>query len=599
MIDLNKFYKYLEKTLRLLALICSIGLIFIIAWGLNKGFDFSDEGYVLSGFCNPHDICTSNFYQLFFNKLFNWFHPGLLFYRYLRFTAGLFACIYFFYVLSNKKINNQISTSIPNRYWILSIILIGYFISYSIYSSILSYDNIGLIIGILYTATTLRFINEKSVKQGIYHILFFSILFVLQIFSRFPTGILLFPITLIIIGISTFNYKSKIVFVLLFLICSILLPILLISMFYHQDIHTFFIDYRQSISLLENHGILFLLESYKDQLKYVFEHAVSYRKWYIIILFVTSIAARFTNKKVSFQVLLLSIQLIVLMLIFKEIIDLKQFKSGIIFNAIAFEPYMFLMFTFLLVNLVHIHFDYKNPIQNWSILVLFIIYPFICSIGTNNHLPIQLLQYMFFWAIVFYLIYQQNYNHKPVRILNQIFILFFIIIATSQTICGFVYYPYRNTSNLMNNSIYSTNVRLNNILIDQKTSSCIRKFELIINKKSTQKQELQIIDFCKIPGIVYALNGYTPRNAWMQDGLVKYNSYMFHSMNHDFIPDYIFLSNNPNRKSEFQEYFRAVQIPFETDYIFIDSIEHPLFGYEPMPINEYIYIYSKKEHANK
>lgn len=99
----------------------------------------------------------------------------------------------------------------------------------------------------------------------------------------------------------------------------------------------------------------------------------------------------------------------------------------------------------------------------------------------------------------------------------------------------------------------------------------------------------------RIHGIVYALNGYTPRNAWMQDGLVKYNSYMFHSMNHDFIPDYIFLSNNPKSKSEFQEYFRAVQIPFETDYIFIDSIEHPLFGYEPMPINEYIYIYSKKD----
>lgn len=71
----------------------------ILVWGMDKGFDFSDEGFSMLSLTKGQEqgIEIRPFFVLF-QKLFSVFSPGVVFYRLLRLILLLTGTRSFFFV---------------------------------------------------------------------------------------------------------------------------------------------------------------------------------------------------------------------------------------------------------------------------------------------------------------------------------------------------------------------------------------------------------------------------------------------------------------------------------------------------------------------
>ena len=593
MFNLDKFYKYFERISSYVLFIVSIILLFIIIWGLNKGFDISDEGFLIAGFIKPHDINIGSFYQMFFNKIFFLFKPTILFYRIIRLVFSIMSIGYCYSVISKHILKKSPIKPIHLSFLFLGMLLIGVLYSYSIYSTILSYNNLTLLIGILAIAIYIDFIELTSLRKGIFLITICSFLVCFQFFTRFPSAILLLMVFYWMIIISKFRLKTKLFFSILISILILCMAYVFVFMLYENSFLAYIKDYQQSIKLLENHNMHQLIVEYKNEITYLYEHAIGNHIALLLSILITTIAIKYLDLYPRFKILIVVIQLVLVGYFLNLIIHSTQHISGIVYNAVALEPILFLITIFLVINLFTTTIQVTPSLKKISTICLLLVYPLIGSIGTNNDLPTQILQFIFFWGIAMFLIYIDNYQKTSIRFMNIVLIVAMFFILISQTISGYVYHPYRNTSNLINNTIATDNSFLSHIYLDKNMNQSILSFSKLVKQEKSNKKEIQIIDFCKLPGIVYLLNGYTPRNAWMSRNVPKYNIYMYQSTKNIFTPDYVFLPTNYDKDSNIQAYFTGIELNLTDQYLLLDSLKHPLYDYKPMPIKEYVYVFSK------
>ena len=60
-----------------------------VLWGLNKGFDFTDEGLYILTLTEPSQSLPYFKYGVILKGLFGWLKPGIVFYRSLRLVLTL------------------------------------------------------------------------------------------------------------------------------------------------------------------------------------------------------------------------------------------------------------------------------------------------------------------------------------------------------------------------------------------------------------------------------------------------------------------------------------------------------------------------------
>jgi hypothetical protein len=586
----TKTLNIIEKSIGWLLLLAGTILLFLVCWGFNKGFDFSDEGFMMMGYTLPHDIQCGGAYQVLFNKIFCFFNPGIIFYRYIRLILGIIASVFLYNSIIKYFEHNQILITKKNKIILIGMMLIGLMSSYSIFTSILSYNSITFILGILFCMSMIEILLCTDIKNTLKWIVLISIIISIQLISRFPTAIVMIGIVPCFILVSKLNFKQKISSSILLVILSIL-GIFLMIQFSYGGMEEYLKDYKISIKMMEHHNSDSIIQLYKDSFRYAYEQAVKNNSTIFYLLIISAIISRFFEQKRMIQLLFFIIQLICIGYYIDIILSDELYESGMLFLYRALDPYIFLGLSFLLINILSTNFSLKNILHNTSIILLLVLYPFICGVGTNNELTLQSLQFLLFWMVLFFFYYQLNYEKKIVRSINLVYILVFATLAISQTISGYIFHPYRLTSSLDKLNIKFKNEKLHQIYTDKNMYETMEHFEKIIPKSN---KELQIIDFCKVPGIIYALNGYTPRNAWISRSSVATNIYNFKTCKTAYVADYIFVPNTLDKETEINEFFKGVDINLENDYTFIDSVTHPLYNYNPLTIREKIWVYGKK-----
>ncbi len=593
MYKLSPYSRIIEKSIAYLLLFLAVCMLFVLIWGLNKGFDFSDEGFALLGITHPADMHPGGLYQWPFYYLFHWFHPGLIFYRSLRILLLLISVGFLFNSLCHYFESIYLPLNNLHKIMLLSLLCIGISISYSIYAGMLSYNSITLIIGILISSIYIELQIRKAKTPFINLVVLASILCTYEFFCRFPTAIPLLILNIFFICISPQKIILKLWALLLFFGSTSLFLIAYIEFFYTGTLFQYYNDYNQIIALMEHHNASKLIEMYRNSFNYTYEHAIVYHYKLFFGLLFGSIIARIFEEKSYIKYSILGIQFLLLIKYASIIIEQKQYISGIIYNYVALEPYIFLGLSFISINIFYLSLSIKKVIQITILVLFFWGITFISVIGTNNELPLQCLQYLIFWFVIVFIFFRLNAANKYVRYVNTLFIIFIVILCFSQSYTGFVQHPYRITSSLNNAKITFKNKHLTHIYTDSTMQTSLEHVEKIITQSNHSKEPLQFIDFCKVPGMIYALDGYTPRNAWMSAGTPQLNTYIFNSTKELFAPDYILLpSISPNQK-EIDAYFSNINIDLSTQYVFLDSVQHPLFHYKPMPTAYQIMIYKR------
>jgi len=70
--------------------------IIILVWGINKGFDFTDEGYYILGYQQGQEIgfCVS-FFHLIIRKVFAWLSLDVIDTRSIRLVLTILSSLFF------------------------------------------------------------------------------------------------------------------------------------------------------------------------------------------------------------------------------------------------------------------------------------------------------------------------------------------------------------------------------------------------------------------------------------------------------------------------------------------------------------------------
>ncbi len=597
---MKKIYAFIETGIALIPLVLTISILTILIWGQNKGFDLTDEGYIMMGNALPMHIQPTGLFQSMLHQLFGWLSPGILFYRWLRLIlvvgASLFLSIefikYFNHILPEKL-------AIQHQILVCTSLLLGSCMSYSIFENNISYNSLSLTIALVVTGLVFRTFCLPTLK--VTDLLMLGFITSIQFIVKFPTALLLIGLVIFTLGFHILNTsKNSTHFIkncVIYLISSFVLTLLLITISY-GNIQVYLKDLVSSIQLLKDHDPQLLKTLYLDSFNYAYEQSIlhfQHRIKQLILLVIIYSVLPFSAFKKLLGFILFCLALYVMRNYYFYIKDVEWHKSGMIYLYRALDPYLPILLMSIAVNFITLFFHrYKiREVINIAFLFLLIGIPLLWSAGTGNELTLQCLQYLFAPVAIFTMFYILQ-KDKVLKAINLLLLVGTCILMYAQIRSGYVDHPYRITSSLNHLPIHFSNANLHTIYTDATTNNFVEKIDKTISQKTTFQKPIPCIDFCKIPGVIYAINGYTPRNAWFSRQAIDLNTYFYTSEKSRFQNCILFLPTNFNQQPDILQFLKNTNIDIGKDFVFLDSAKHYLFNYSPNPINEQVGIWVSK-----
>ena len=583
----------------------AISLMYSLIWGINKGFDFSDEGYLMMGYTNPIHIQPTGIYQVFLHFFVHFFSPGVIFFRCLRLLLILLSSFFFCYqFISYFSYTSKVKLDISTRIIVYSSILLANLMCYSIFESNLSYNVLTLCI-VLYVSGFMFLLFRKQ-KPSLTVILSLSLLCSIQFTVKFPTAFLFYFLVIAVFALMAILNKTPLLEliqqILIFTVCFVLFIALIIESF-QGPFYSYFIDLKTSISLLKDHDPNLLKALYLESFSDSYQQSIYRVKWYIYLFSGLSFIYYFIRPSMTKKVL--GIILCILTLIYismygNRIIELELYKSGMRYLWRALDAFLPIIFTISLINFPLLFlrsYRTKNIIPIFCFFLLLSL-PILCSLGTGNQLTLQCLQYMFapVALICMLFILQEDTIFKTINIL--------ILVATCcliyfQTKSGFIDHPYRINGKLTELNLKFSNQKLSSLYTDSSTNYFLVRIENNIEQKTTFKNNIPCIDFCKIPGVVYAINGYTPRNAWFSRTVPELNTYFLSSEKERFKTCVLFLPTSYESNQGILDFLASNELDLKKDFYLLDSLPHYLNAYRDYTVNEKVGIWVSKQSLKK
>jgi hypothetical protein len=588
----NYFFKFFNTILWLIY-IC---LISIIVWGINKGFDLTDEGFfALLTIQNQEDFFKIIPIFKIIGKITTVFNPGIIFWRISRITLLTLSSFIFCFCLINWiKSTIKVPTSIQLSVF-YPICGIASLMNYSSGFQGLSYNSLSLIIVQIIVGLYLYYISHDPNIENNYakrSLLFLTIGFFIGWLTtiKFTTAILLISaiifITfciLVLIQKKSFNdFTNQI----LLLISGFLLSMIIVSILYQSPL-TIIMDTLNKQKLIVGHDPSDLLKMYVKDFKNDFLFQFIFNKPIVIISpFVMLIF--FRNK---INILFIITTICVCLLITQYTINHEHFyKVTAEYHNNTNDLYRILVSIFIIFFVI-VFIDRHSRkiilpfIENVFFLIvimtLFLFLPFACSFGTNVSLSIHITQFIFFGIVMICIsILLISITNQYSLFIFPIGVTLLMINAASQIISGFIISPFRLNRPLTEQQYNIPTLTNNNqVLFDVETKKFITGVMHTFEKNHIKVNEQPVLIF-DYPGLVYLLGALSPGKAGYSGGgyenVCSANCLVFNSSRMRNINKTVFLFGNwCPPPEEFVNCVKQKGINFKENYMIIDSIDIP------------------------
>jgi len=517
----------------------------VIVWGLNKGFDFTDEGFCTLAFSKgQEDVwCFLPIYSLI-SKLTSIFDPGILFFRISRLVLLLFSSFIFsFGFIAWCRVAVKCSY-LPLFNIFYPIIFLTTLMSYAFGYQMLSYNSLTL--GVAEITTGLFFLYLSFALQDIRNEIkthtilawagfFLGLLFLI----KYPTAVILTVVLVVIIFITELKLRRKtikqVLLNLLSFFSGILLLIFLLSVCFHSPL-VIINGIVKGKEYLPAHNAAFLLQLYAGDFYNNFLMIIIHHKIMLIGPIIMWLAFRFSKNNILF----ISV-IVILLFVTEDAIDNEYYRAGTthLYTASAFYILIALFcILFIFLNVLdkqardlwgRIVF---NPFCFFSGLFLLFIIPLICTFGTANVPSVHITQFVFSWVLIFvFMLFVLFLEFPYAKYLFLFATLLIMLNVSSQIIYGYVFSPYRVNTPLTEQQFTVQELPAGNtILFDYETSVFLKStVEKLKNHNALIKSQ-PIISIYDYPGLIYLLGGFSPGNAlYFDSGFANYynSGYLF------------------------------------------------------------------------
>lgn len=460
----------------------------ITIWGLNKGIDFTDEGYLILGAQKNQEILLGlNNYHAILKLLFFWINPTLINLRILNFMLAIISSFIFF-----KGLQGHIGKQRKTRFWLI-IILIGNIIPISHGVVVLSYNSLGAYFSLIGLGFFLHDTSALVPKAPIFKILsglFFSFVFLIKI----PSLIVLIFLLFIYLFINrNKSYKSNTISIFFYLLGFF--SGLFIFLLKYGSLLDLYLSITEELYIYnyvkgghDNSALLRGLITLTIQsIKYVFGIT-----FFLSLFFLIKKIKQ--NSKRGF--------ITVLFKILFSLYFLRFFST----EGRDASPYYILVLSTLLyvllksvLNKEKMNFETKKI----SIGLVLLLTPFLFAFGTNNNLISNAIYLLPSWIALLALL---NFNFKIE--LKNFFLFLFISISPYFFYHHYVINPYRK-SNLINQTLLLENTQ---IKLDTLTYKNINLLKEKLIENGFKKGD-PLITLYKLPGLIYLLEGASPGSS--------------------------------------------------------------------------------------
>ncbi len=409
------------KLTRLIAASSFIITLIVLIWATNKSFDFTDESFYAIGYYFNLDIDNT---VIFFHKIYNFF------FGFLNFTLlqnRLLAIILTLACSLTLAYNSLLYFNLKDKFLLLTTTSTIGFLGYFIYPMALSYNSIGALLIMLIISATLNYLNKRK-KVMLFLIGFLATLIVLNKFTN-----LLF-LVLGLIGVLFFNYKefkfSKKGLALStgILVIGTLFPLLILFPSI-KELKELINGFFYGLSLSTSHDLGEMISRFNNELLRLLSFSI-----YLIPIITLLMLLTFSKKALflKHQSLIISIT-IILTFLFLE------------YSTHGFTgPYNVSVFYYLifLTSLSLILFYNKKIKAKKEFLfgLVFIVTPFIISLGTNNSLFIHFTFNGGVFGLGLFLIISNIPNNR----LKYLLIIITVLTASFQISYNKINNPYRS-----------------------------------------------------------------------------------------------------------------------------------------------------------
>ncbi len=500
----------------------------LIMYGVNKGMDFTDEGFTLLSFL-PDQEQGLNLLPVYsvISRLFSSLSPDIIFYRILRFILLISGTLVFtlgFSAWLNRNLSGFPAITLPMLFPINAILILG---SYSVFYSSLSYNSLTLFIILCLSGLFFKLISgsDGNRKQTSFLLIASGFLSYILLLIKFPTALLWTFFLLLIAGYcfttKKLQLKSLLLYMLLF-ITGVTLAAGLIGVCTISPV-TLVRNYISSAALLPDHDLARLATIYLDDLNKNFIKPVISQKILLAGTILLWIFFRF-QKLFLFKIVFLAEILWLAVSTVKN----DYFKAGASHLYTASSIYIQAV-TLILLLVVFVLADRKSRINIFSCTadlerysagcVLLLVIPFMCSAGTNNPLSIHITQFLFSWSVLIFISARMLFSKLNLKsLIPLLFMLMICVNLTFQLWHGYIHSPFRIDLPLTRQQYQATHIqRSASLKFDYETSCFLDSLGQLLKHNNRFQQGQSILSLNSLPGLVYLMGGISPAAPWFFD----------------------------------------------------------------------------------
>ncbi len=516
------------------------GLIF---WGLNKGFDLTDEGYHMMNLAKPDETPARFQYQHYFNQVLGFFNLGIWGFKIVRLLLTLIGSAIFSWGLAQWIGSlSKFKQSFKQAFLLIfPFITMASFISYSLQPRTLSYNNLTLIALLIASGLVFFYVKnsrmpgENGVRNNRIALAALGWTWLFLFFCKFTSAISFAIMFIPLVFFMRWNHKNLKAAAGDYLWFG--LGLLIGILHYHLTIDSFFTwfaDLKEEMGMVQGHNPERLLGAYLRNTINSCARSMrfSYVLWFLPIL---AVAIERNIHRISSNERLIKAGKMVAALIFLgsftylcyRVLGRGQYKNR--FLPLFYFWYLLLAGFLVLSNLSLPHikklFKTRYVYEILMLLVFLLGVPYVGSAGTNNPLSLQVMQYMFAWFGIVYILSAIIAGFRKEWNLSYVLLTALGIFCTAQVFHGYFYCHQRVKGDItVKTEVFDDLPGANNIYFNKERFDLVEKVRNAVFTKTNYQANDPIIAF-HLPGMVYMLDGVTPGDSWYKSTRTTANCY--------------------------------------------------------------------------
>lgn len=487
--------------------------IFMLAFGIFRGFEITDEGFYLLMYEKPlvYNVCASRYF-IIINRLFDWLNPQIYHYRLITIIINLLGSYIFFtglwQYLNRLKI---FSSGLWTRYSAYLFIAAGNLMALFFLFKVVGYNDLNNFL--VLSATGLAFLcvaNKENTAVSAICLSLAGFLIAFDIMVKFPTGICYIGLLALFLYLDKKSLEfSK------YLFGGLIVGLLAYFTFFESfEVFTHSLIASMKLGTGSSHGLGVILHNYFFFIDIAVTFFIKYFALPTLVFVLTLVSYKLQKPRYTYIFGILAYSLFFIALLTSVVFAPLSSEA----NAHAAMPIFLLLIFFQGVIL-----GFIPKVQNFNrkliyLVIFLLILPFLMAFGSAA--PITMMAYLHLSPLfaVFYIL--NSLSDTPnfyVKLVNSFLSLVFIVLCVSHLYFIYLKNPFRLNDDFFAQKFSVSGInKLEHIKVDIGTAIFLEDLNELMQKADFRKDDY-LIGFL-MPGIVYIFDGISP-------GAIYYDSH--------------------------------------------------------------------------